>query len=82
MTMDDDLLATLVALDTPSLDSEVADRTLRMAHLELPKAGNAAGVPLRLLVSGALVPVLLVSAGAVRSAETLETAATIFQSWR
>lgn len=80
MTGDDDLLASLADLETPALDPAFADRVRRLAHAELPSATTGETLPLRLLLSGAVVPTLLVSAGVVRSAETTEAAAKIFSA--
>jgi hypothetical protein len=78
MSIEDDLLSSLAELESPEIDPEFAARVRRLAQAELARATTGETLPLRLILSGAVVPSLLVSAAAVHSAESTGTAARIF----
>ena len=74
----DELLAALDALPTEELPAELEKRVHALARSELAPVESRSAVPLRLALSGALVPSLLVSAAAVHTAETVQVASSIY----
>jgi len=78
MTAEELLLASLAELETPALDPAFAARVQKIARAELSRATAGEALPLRLLLSGAVVPVLLLTSAAVDGAVSVETAAKIF----
>jgi hypothetical protein len=80
MSVEDDLLASLLEMETPAIDPAFADKVRRTARAELVPAAAGEVLPVRLLLSGAVVPALLVSAAVVHGAEWTGTAAKIFRA--
>jgi hypothetical protein len=80
MNETDPLAAALSEVATPPLDQNFAARVRARAFAELAPAPSQAGLPVRLrvAVSGALVPALLVSAAVTRTAQTIQVAAKIY----
>ncbi len=80
MSDNDPIAAALSALPSLPLDPDVASRVRGLARAELAPASSGDTVParLRLAVSGAIVPALLLSAAVTRTTETVQVAAKIY----
>jgi len=77
MTKEEDIL--LSALDESPLDAGFAARVQTLARCELvPAPSGRPVVRVRMAMSGALVPALLISAAVVRTVETAKVVAEIY----
>jgi hypothetical protein len=76
----DELDALLEGLATPELAPDVAARVHSIARAEFIPPPEGGSLPVRLVLSSALVPTLLVTAAVGRTLETVHVASTLFKS--